>query len=442
MIFRAINTTQTCYLYAWNYRDKNVATESEVNAQIKQLDIEYQAQYQKYRELQNITNPKERASAAQNVISGLQSLLPRMASATTEANTLAQKTGSKVQLQQAQALTSSTGSLIGLATDTKRNADLLPATSTQAQSGYTPAVEPRPSVPAGGSGNPGPTSTDRTKRTEAQAQATQQDAENYALNGDWRVRLALAPYSGPILYRAPQNEVGILAPLQETDGVIFPYTPSISVSYTAKYEDISLIQTNYRLFQYSGSGVESVTISCDFTAQDTYEANYLLAVIHFFRTATKMFYGQDSQPKAGTPPPLCYLYGLGEFQFNGHPLAVHGFNYNLPNNVHYIRASNTTSPPGVSKSSARTKDFIFTPSTRLRSGGQSVGPGGIFNPAVFPNNLSGTYTPTYVPTSINLQIQAYPIISRNQISNEYSTKQYASGQLLQGTRRGGGGGMW
>lgn len=416
-----------------------MATESEVNAKIKQLDTEYQAQFQRYREMLNIPDPKQRASAAQYVIGGTQSLLPRMAAVTAEASTLAQQTGSKVQLQQAQALQSSAGSLIGLASDAKRNADLLPATSTPQQSSYTPTVEPRPTVPASGTGNPTAVSGDRAKRTEAQVQATQQDAANYALNGDWRVRLALAPYSGPILYRAPQSEVGILAPLQETDGVIFPYTPSISVSYSAKYEDISLIQSNYRLFQYSGSGVESVTLSCDFTAQDTYEANYLLAVIHFFRTATKMFYGQDSSPKAGTPPPLCYLYGLGEFQFNGHPLAVHAFNYNLPNNVHYIRASNTTSPPGVSKAGARTKDWIYVPQTRLTSGGQSLGPGGIFNPAVFPNSLAGTYTPTYVPTSINLQIQAYPIISRNQISNEYSTKSYATGQLLQGTRRAGGG---
>jgi hypothetical protein len=416
-----------------------VATESEINAKIKELDTKYQQQFQKYRELQNISDPKQREAAAKNIIASLQSLLSQMSSLVAQANELATKTGSKVQLQQAQALTSSTGSLIGLTEDVRRNAQLQPATTTPTDNSNNPVVEPRPTNPPSGSGNPTPVSGDRAIRTDAQAQATQQDAENYALNGDWRVRLALAPYSGPILYRAPQNEVGILAPLQQTDGVIFPYTPSIQVSYSAKYEDISLIQSNYRLFQYSGSGIESVTISCDFTAQDTYEANYLLAVIHFFRTATKMFYGQDSSPKAGTPPPLCYLYGLGEFQFNGHPLAINSFNYNLPNNVNYIRASNTTTPPGVNRSSVRTKDWITVPQVRLKSGGINISPGGVFDPAVFPNSLSGTYTPTYVPTSINLQIQAYPIISRNQISNEYSTKAYATGQLLQGSRRAGGG---
>jgi hypothetical protein len=416
-----------------------VATEAEISAKIKELDSKYQQQFQKYRELQNISNPAQREAAAKNIIVSLQSLLQQISSLVVQANELSKKTGSKIQLQQAQALQSSTGTLISLTEDVRRTAQQQPATTTSESNSNTPIIDPPPSVPAGGTGNTGPVSGDRAKRTDAQAQATQQDAENYALNGDWRVRLALAPYSGPILYRAPQSDVGILAPLQQTDGVIFPYTPTIQIAYAAKYEDISLIQTNYRLFQYSGSGIENVTISCDFTAQDTFEANYLLAVIHFFRTATKMFYGQDSNPKAGTPPPLCYLYGLGEFQFNGHPLAINAFTYNLPNNVNYIRASNTTTAPGVSKSGSRTKDWIFTPQLRLTSGGQSVSPGGLFNPAVFPNNLSGTYTPTYVPTSINMQIQAYPIISRNQISNEYSTKAYATGQLLQGTRRAGGG---
>jgi hypothetical protein len=75
---------------------------------------------------------------------------------------------------------------------------------------------------------------------------------------------------------------------------------------------------------------------CTFTAQDTGEANYLLAVITFFKSVTKMFYGQDAE--RGAPPPLVYLSGLGEYQFNEHPCVVSQFNYNLPSDADYIRA--------------------------------------------------------------------------------------------------------
>ena len=60
-----------------------------------------------------------------------------------------------------------------------------------------------------------------------------------------------------------------------------------------------------------------------------------------------MFYGNDQIPKPGTPPPLCYLSGLGGFQFDDHPLVINSFNYNLPNEVDYIRASSPTLMPGV-----------------------------------------------------------------------------------------------
>jgi len=122
---------------------------------------------------------------------------------------------------------------------------------------------------------------------EARAQQITQDAENAKTQGDWRVRLSLAPSAG-YLYKA-QNP-GILAPLQKTDGVIFPYLPQIQVTYAAHYDPAELTHSNYKIFQYKSSSVDQISITCDFTAQDTAEANYLLAVIHFFRSVTKMFW--------------------------------------------------------------------------------------------------------------------------------------------------------
>jgi hypothetical protein len=275
---------------------------------------------------------------------------------------------------------------------------------------------------------------------DAQEQATVQDAQNYALEGDWRVRLSLAPASPSILYRA--KDPGVLAPLAATDGVIFPYTPTVNITYSANYEPLTITHANYKTFQYQSSSVDQINIQCDFTAQDTEEANYLLAVIHFFRAATKMFYGQTQSPKPGTPPPLCYLYGLGQLQFNAHPLVIANFTYNLPNDVDYIRATNSpTSSPGENRSASNDKNNSQTLSDqRLNSGNQSIAPGGTPQPAKLPQTAAGgTVEPTYVPTKIQLQIVAYPITTRYDQSRIFNNNQYNTGQLMLGSQRGTGG---
>lgn len=266
-----------------------------------------------------------------------------------------------------------------------------------------------------------------------------QDAENAKTKGDWRVRLSLAPGAG-YLYKA--ENPGILGYLQKTDGVIFPYTPSIQVTYAAHYDASDLVHSNYKIYQYKNSSVDQVVITCDFTAQDTEEANYLLAVIHFFRSVTKMFYGKDQQPGPGVPPPLCYLSGLGDFQFDKHPLVISSFNYNLPNDVDYIRAGSPTLEPGVDASMYQYQEQPGlidngVSCRRLDANGLVAGAG-----RAAPKFSKATNTqPTYVPTKIQLTITAYPIVTRNDISKNFSLREYATGTLLQGSKRDGGG-IW
>ena len=272
-----------------------------------------------------------------------------------------------------------------------------------------------------------------TSLQDTRSQATAQDVSNFQAKPDWRVRLSLAP-GAKYLYK-DKAAAGILAPLAATDGVIFPYTPAISVQYAASYDATELTHSNYKFFTYRGSAVDSVTITCDFTAQDTFEANYLLAVIHFFRSVTKMFYGQDQNPKIGTPPPLCYLSGLGAFQFDAHPLAITSFNYTLPTDVDYIRAGATPTPAGVTRPEPKDNSFSI-PGIRLGD----LQPGGGAAPAQF-NTPPGSRDVTYVPTKMSISIQAVPIVTRNDISNKFSLKEYGTGKLLRGTQRQGGG-IW
>ena len=243
---------------------------------------------------------------------------------------------------------------------------------------------------------------------------------------DWRVRLSLAPGAN-YLYKVGTGAAGILNPLQATEGVIFPYTPAISVAYAANYTPFDPTHSNYKIYQYTNSSVDAFSITCDFTAQDTTEANYLLAVIHFFKSITKMFYGQDQNPKPGTPPPLCYLSGLGEFQFDNHPLAITGFTYSLPIDVDYIRALPQPATSGAGQATSYSGQ-------RLVTSGASTSP---------PKWSTGSSTgkPTYVPTKMQISITAHPIVSRNNISNKFSLKEYATGQLLLGKSRNSGG-IW
>jgi hypothetical protein len=273
------------------------------------------------------------------------------------------------------------------------------------------------------------------------AQATSQDASYLARLPDWRVKLQLAK-GATYLYMQRDNP-GILQPLQDTDGVIFPYTPQVQIQYGAHYDPTDITHSNYKVYQYKNSSVDNISITADFTAQDTYEARYVLAVIHFFRSVTKMFYGNDQDPRNGTPPPLCYLTGFGEFNFNQHPLAITNFTYTLPNDVDYIRANTeANSPPGVNQSAANSPNNIGNPTTE-RTSSSGIQPGGKKAPPKFNNTyITGSKNPTYVPTKMQIQVTAIPMMSRNVISTKFSLKDYASGKLLRGSEQPGIKGVW
>jgi hypothetical protein len=255
--------------------------------------------------------------------------------------------------------------------------------------------------------------------------------------------LRLAPNAN---YLYKDKAPGILAPLAATDGVIFPYTPAIETSYQAKYANYDLTHSNYRGYFYQNSSVENISIKGTFTAQDTREAAYLLAVIHFFKSVTKMFYGQDEQ--AGTPPPLVYLSGFGKYQFNESPCVVTTFGYSLPTDVDYIRANgfnniglnmenrrNQSSGPAIGGSLGTVVAIIDRlTNAGLNNGSLSNRP----SPSQVNQNVTNqtAINSTYVPTKVEISITLLPMQTRNQVSKQFSLKSFANGSLL------AGGGFW
>jgi hypothetical protein len=117
----------------------------------------------------------------------------------------------------------------------------------------------------------------------------------------------------------------------------------------------------------------------------------MVAMMHFFRTVTKMFYGQDQL--AGTPPPVLFLDAYGPYTFDHIPIVITGFDYELPNDVDYISCS-------------------------IKGQKQKI------------------------PTSLNVSLTMIPTYSRNNISNKFGLTSFSQGALITGamgqrTRTGG-----
>jgi hypothetical protein len=274
-------------------------------------------------------------------------------------------------------------------------------------------------------------------------QATLKSVYKQGGSSDWRVRLQLAATS-TYLYNAGNNgkpdgsAAGILAPLAATNGVIFPYTPAINTSYKANYEQYDLVHSNYRGVYYKNSRVDDLNIRATFTAQDSTEADYLLAVIHFFRSVTKMFYGKDAE--RGTPPPLVFLSGLGMNQFYGHPCVVSNFQYNLPDNVDYIRAT-TVNNYGTDLLNRRyqtegSRSSIAglgaTANRIVAAGLEKFFPSPKPVPDTVVGNVNNTQLANYVPTKMEIDITLIPVQTRSQVSKQFSLKGFANGDLIKG----------
>ncbi len=209
---------------------------------------------------------------------------------------------------------------------------------------------------------------------------------------DWRIRISLQPSLAQYFYNDPSNL--ILRKLQTTSGVIFPYTPQIQVTHTARYNPTLLTHSNYASHFYEGSEVQAISITGDFTVQNWDEGQYLLAVIHFFRTVTKMFYGRDSL--AGAPPPLVFLNGYGTAYFPNVSCVVTQFTHTMPNDSDYVEI-----------------------------------PIGVQNGSVAGNAINLTSIPTIrLPVASQITINLQPVYSRTNVVQNFSLQGFARGQFV------------
>jgi hypothetical protein len=145
---------------------------------------------------------------------------------------------------------------------------------------------------------------------------------------DWRIKI-----------KTNLNTLGSIAstqwmrPLVEEQGVIFPYTPTVTVTHKANYKSNDLMHNIYTQYSYQNSGIDDITITGDFTCNTDKEGLYWLAATQFFKSTTKSFYGQ-SNPQ-GMPPVVCRLFGYGTHFFDAVPVVIKSFQIQMPKNVQY-----------------------------------------------------------------------------------------------------------
>jgi len=248
-----------------------------------------------------------------------------------------------------------------------------------------------------------------------------------ATEDDWRVRVSL-PEESKLMYRDPKGANTLMEPLIETNGVIFPYLPQISVSHVANYNSQRLTHSNYPQHYYQSSEVSDITIAGEFTVQSDLEGQYLMAAIYFFRSATKMFFG--SGENAGNPPPILYLDGYGSHYFPHVPCVVSNFTHTLPGNVDYVEVPVTTTDiteitrekQGVTYLD---NDGLNNVPSHLRS---SAGTGQRLQETIESRSTMTTHT--RVPTTSTVSITLKPIYSRKNLAERFNLDQFSSGKLL------------
>ena len=223
---------------------------------------------------------------------------------------------------------------------------------------------------------------------------------------DWAVKLTLPPTTYASLFGSSpimdKQTLGI------QNGMRWPVTPFINMSHSASYDAKSVIHNNYPYYAYQNSQVDQITISGSFPVNDQKSGLAWLGTLHFLRTVTKMYYGEGLNQ--GNPPPVCRLNGYGDFVYKNVPVIITNFNVELREQVDYI---GVTMPTGGLASST-------TPPTD---------PTGMASAEGSRQAQESSGSVNYVPTDSLIAVSCLPIYSRNKITNEFSLKKFAQGDL-------------
>jgi hypothetical protein len=224
---------------------------------------------------------------------------------------------------------------------------------------------------------------------------------------DWRARLSMP--SGSFFDKSP-----ILKPLTDAGGLIFPYTPTISITSTSTYNEIPLTHQNYQFQAYQNSRVSDIQITGEFNVEDGVQAKYWIEVVHFLRSVTKMFTGDTAFQ--GNPPPILNFSAYGDHVFRNVPVVVKSFSMTLPKDVQYISTNVSAVSGGLGSISQIATNLALGPISSLLP--QIGGPGG-----------TSASRDSHVPVKSDLTITIMPVYSRESV-RQFSLQQFVNGAYV------------
>tara|TARA_B100001057_G_scaffold40982_1_gene36818 strand:+ start:3708 stop:4595 length:888 start_codon:yes stop_codon:yes gene_type:complete len=216
---------------------------------------------------------------------------------------------------------------------------------------------------------------------------------------DWRVRLQVP--DGPLTQFFDFANNPIMKPLEPSQGMFWPLTPTMQIAHQAAYNAMDMTHSNFPHQAYQNSQIDSLNIIGEFPVQNSDDAKHWVATVNFLRTATKMFFGSDDGLNGlkGNPPPILHLYGYGDHMFNRVPVVVNSFNIELRQGI----------------------DYISTKQTQVGYGQGRVDP-------TLAAAVEAGESQTWAPTLSNISVLITPIYSRDEVK-KFSMKKFVNGEL-------------
>lgn len=160
-------------------------------------------------------------------------------------------------------------------------------------------------------------------------------------SGDMRLRIkAQTGMESQVYGPSGEGSGNILSILYDTNGFLFPFTPNIEWGQSVDYAVTTLVHANQDYQSYKSTPSTTIGISGELAIQNYRDARYMLAVIHYLRVVSKMYFGKGTgNYPTGMPPPILTLSGYGNYMFNDLPVIVKSHNFSLPKDVDYVDLS-------------------------------------------------------------------------------------------------------
>ena len=154
-----------------------------------------------------------------------------------------------------------------------------------------------------------------------------------------KARLVMKQPGKPFFLNDPADPDGILSPLAQDGGIVFPLTPTIMMSHSANYGTHettgSISQQNF----YMNTPNPNMSVTAMFASNTIEEAKYTAAALHFLKSCMKSDFGIQAGDRAGTPPPILKFSCYGTVHAKNVPVVLRNFTYTLPEDTDYVEVN-------------------------------------------------------------------------------------------------------